>query len=142
MTDVRDNRWIAITKDQALEALRDQKANPITGKWALVEIMAANYDSNGEEGEYDGLTTDDLDTRDEVLADSLVDGEANKVDLFDGWGPFTALIEVPEAYKALGITVLLPQDLSWGTCPGAQDEGGPHVVSLSLCSGCLEYDPE
>lgn len=39
-------------------------------------------------------------------------------------------------------------DLSWGVCPGSglddptDEPGPPHEVSLSLCSGCLEYDPE
>ena len=43
------------------------------------------------------------------------------------------------ALTAAGFEVMAPQDLSWGTCP---ETGEPHYVSLSLCSGCLQYDPD
>jgi len=44
------------------------------------------------------------------------------------------------ALTAAGFAVMAPQDLEWGECPGS--ESGHHYVSLSLCSGCLEYDPD
>ena len=48
--------------------------------------------------------------------------------------------KVIAALNTAGFTVLGPQDLTWGECPGTPGE--PHQVSLSLCSGCLEYDPD
>jgi len=47
---------------------------------------------------------------------------------------------VLRALTAAGFVLSAPQDLVWGQCPGTPGE--PHRVSLSLCSGCLEYDPE
>jgi len=47
---------------------------------------------------------------------------------------------VLRALTEAGFVLSAPQDLVWGQCPGTPGE--PHRVSLSLCSGCLEYDPE
>ena len=53
---------------------------------------------------------------------------------------------VVAALTSAGFVILAPQDIEWGECPGhvTDAEGlehGPHHVSLSLCTYCLEYDP-
>lgn len=56
--------------------------------------------------------------------------------------PLVTRSEIFEAFKALtraGVEILTPEQLIWGHCPMT---GEPHTVSTSLCSGCLEYDPE
>jgi hypothetical protein len=132
--------------------------------------MAANYDPNGEEGEWDGLTIDDVET---FLVDPSDDPMTGPVELdsFAEWGPFELWLDVPGAEDARtliatvleatadldqtfmqkaqyvmnilaqkGVVVINPQDVSWGSCKG--HDGQPHEISTSLCVWCLEYDPE
>jgi hypothetical protein len=145
----RDGNVMAQNYDHDCPNSDDHTIDPVTG----FEVCEC----------WDGLTVDDIDT--------WTDNGAVDLDGFAQWGQFELWLEDPqpldaatvvarridfagvEAYSpaqvaemalaalaANGFVVLAPQDLEWGECPGTPGE--PHRVSTSLCSGCLEYDPD
>lgn len=82
--------WVPASKDEAIEVLRRRRDSAL---WSdgVVGVMAANYDSNGEVGEWDGLELEDLENYELGAAE---DG----VDLMEEWSPFRLTYDVPEAF--------------------------------------------
>ena len=94
--------WVPATKEQALAVLVARR-NGETWDDLLPGVMAANYDSNGEVGEWDGLEVEDLESYELMLSGGI--------DLMDDWGPFVLTFDIHEVIaKALG--AMTPETLA------------------------------
>ena len=72
--------WVPVSKERAIEVLRERRVTGVTEPI----VMAANYDSDGDVGEWDGLEVSDLVTYEASL---------DLYDLMDEWGPFCLVYE-------------------------------------------------
>ena len=118
-----------LTVNEAIDRIRADYPND-------GNVMAANYDPNGEEGEWDGLTVDDIETWTDN-ATGLVDHEG-----FGYWGPFELWLEsAPDALDII-TTVLTdtpdnPAALAKAILVALENAG---FVVLDQCARCGE-DP-
>jgi hypothetical protein len=74
-----------------------------------------------------------------IYAKDIIATALNRADLTEPWSREQMADLILDALDGAGVEVVNPQDLDWGVC---SETGEPHHVSLSLCSGCLEYDPD